>query len=472
MIHPVLLSGGAGVRLWPLSRKDLPKQFHALLGERSLLQETALRLTDAEFARPLVVANEAQRFIVAEQMRQIDVAPLAIMLEAVGRNTAPAAASAALYLQRTDPQAVMAVLPTDHDVKDVEGFRAALHRAGAAAMECELVTLGIPATRAETGFGYIQRGAPLADAAGCHRVARFVEKPAAADADAFAASGDYLWNSGVFVCRADRYLAALEGRYPEIVACCRSALDRAERDLDFLRLERAAYEDCEAISIDYAIMEQTEDAAVVPMNVGWHDVGSWAGLWELGQADANGNVIQGDVVALEVRNSYLRSEGPLVTALGLEDIVLVVSADAVLVCARDRAQDVRRIVIALEADDRTEAVSHRRAWRPWGYYETLQTGEGYQIKHLMVEAGAALSLQSHQHRAEHWVVVQGTALVTRGTEELQLQANESTYIPVGEVHRLENPGPDPLRVIEVQTGVYLGEDDIVRLEDRYGRNRP
>jgi len=471
MIHPVLLSGGAGLRLWPLSRESFPKQYHALTGGRSLLQQTVLRLAgDPAFAPPLVVANEEQRFLVAEHLRQLDVQPGAILLEPAGRNTAVAAAVAALFLAREDPRAVMALLPTDHDIDDSGIFRQALAQAAAAAATGALVALGIAPTRAETGYGYIRRGAPLKEIEGCFQVDRFVEKPDAERAAEFLASGEYLWNCGVFVCRSERYLAELKHFHAEIVAAAEAALDAAKADLDFLRLGAAAYEDCPAISIDYAVMERTDAAAVVPLSTGWSDVGSWASLWQREAAGSGANVTHGAVAARDVGGSYLRSEGPLLGVVGIDDVIVVATDDAVLVADRERAQEVRELVEDLKAAGRPEATAPRRVHRPWGWYEGLRLGQGYQIKHLMVRPGAALSLQRHRHRAEHWVVVAGEAQVTRDSEVLSLLPDQSTYIPAGMAHRLENRGAEELHVIEVQSGSYLGEDDIERLDDRYGRS--
>lgn len=471
MIHPVLLSGGAGLRLWPLSRESFPKQYHALTGDRSLLQETVLRLAgDAGFAPPVLVANEEQRFLVAEQLRQIGMRPAAILLEPVGRSTAIAGAVAALYLARMDAGATIALLPTDHDIADPDSFRQALYRAAQAAATGALVALGITPTRAETGYGYIRRGAPLAGVDDCYRVDRFVEKPDAERAAAFLASGDYLWNGGVFVCRADRYLAELERFHADISAAAEAALATATEDLDFLRLGRAAYETSQSISVDYAVMERTDAAAVVPLTTGWSDVGSWASLWQREAEDPLATVTRGAVAARDVGRSYLRSEGPLLGVVGVDDLIVIAAEDAVLVAGRERAQEVRELVQQMKAAGRPEATAPRRTHRPWGWFEVLRVGHGYQIKHLMVRPGAALSLQRHRHRAEHWVVVGGAARITRGDEVQELSRDQSTYIPAGAVHRLENPGADELHVVEVQSGDYLGEDDIERLDDRYGRS--
>lgn len=470
-IHPVVLSGGSGTRLWPMSRASYPKQLLPLLSSRSMLQDTVTRFAGRDgFAPPLLVGNGEHRFVIAEQVRALGVEPAAILLEPVGRNTAPAAAAAARFLLDGDPDAIMVLLPADHAIADAEAFRAAVAQAADVAKEGHLVTFGIVARGPDTGYGYIKRGAPLAGADdGCFAVERFVEKPDAATAVRYLASGNYSWNSGIFVFRADRYLEELAARRPEIVARCDRAVAEARRDLDFLRLDEENFAACESVSIDYAVMEHTERAAVIPVDVGWSDVGSWSALWEIGEHDGEGNRLVGDVLARDVKNSYLRAERRLVAALGVEDVLVVETADAVLVAARDRAQEVRELVDELRRRDRSEHDTHVRHYRPWGHFESIDAGERYQVKHLMVKPGAALSLQMHHHRAEHWVVVRGTARITRGDEVTLLSENESTYIPIGMAHRLENPGKVPLDIIEVQSGAYLGEDDIVRFDDVYNR---
>lgn len=470
MIHPVILSGGSGTRLWPMSRALYPKQLLSLTGDKSLLQQTALRLAgDAGVAAPLVIANEEHRFIIAEQLREIGVEPAALILEPVGRNTAPAATIAALRLVAADPDALMLVLASDHVIAEPEAFRAAVHRAEAAARTGCLVSLGVSPDRPETGYGYIAAGKPIEGCEGAFATARFVEKPDAPTAERYVASGEYFWNASIFLFPASLYLAEIERLRPDMLGACRRALAGIQSDHDFIRLDKAAFADCPADSIDYAVMEHTEHAAVVPVAMGWSDLGSWDALWEIGGKDACGNAILGNVVAEDTGNCYLRSEAGLVAAIGVENLVVVATDDAVMVAPRNRSQEVKQLVSRLYAERREEADALSTVHRPWGTYRSLHNAHRVQVKHIVVKPGAKLSLQLHHHRAEHWVVVQGTARVVRGNEELMLTENESTYIPLGTPHRLENPGKIPLHVIEVQSGSYLGEDDIIRLEDRYGR---
>ena len=469
-IHPVILSGGSGTRLWPMSRTFYPKQLLPLVGDKTLLQQAALRVADAPgLAAPLVIANEEHRFIIAEQLREIDIAAQGLLLEPIGRNTAPAACIAALSLAEADPQALMLLMPSDHTIDDRAAFLAAIERAAAAARAGHLVTFGIHPERAETGYGYIERGAALSGADGAFAVARFVEKPDAATAERYLASGDFFWNSGIFLFPAALYLSELERLRPDMLAACRLASEAARRDDDFIRLDKAAFTDCPSDSIDYAVMEHTDRAAVVPVAMGWSDLGSWDALWEIAEKDASGNALAGNVIAEDTKNCYLRSEAGLVAALGVEDLIVVATDDAVMLAPRSRAQDVRRLVARLVKENRGEADALPRVHRPWGSYETLHAGHRVQVKHIVVKPGGKLSLQMHHHRAEHWVVVQGTARIRRGDEEIMLTEDQSTYIPLGTAHRLENPGKIPLHVIEVQSGSYLGEDDIVRFEDHYGR---
>jgi mannose-1-phosphate guanylyltransferase / mannose-6-phosphate isomerase len=465
---PVVLSGGAGTRLWPLSRELYPKQLLPLLGAHTMLQDTVLRLRGLEVAAPVVVCNEAHRFLVAEQLRAIDSPAQSIVLEPVGRNTAPAialAAHAALAGGVGDP--LLLVLPADHVIADVAAFQAAVRLAATAARDGQLVTFGVVPRGPETGYGYIRRGAPLP--AGGWRIARFVEKPERARAEEFLASGEYYWNSGMFLFSARRYLEELRRLAPDIGEACERAFAGTARDLDFTRVGKAEFEGCRSESIDYAVMEKTADAVVVPIDAGWSDVGSWSSLHEASEQDADGNVIRGDVLAEQTHNSYLHAGSRLVAVVGLEDHVVIETKDAVLVAPRDRVQDVKALVSSMRNSGRTEHALHREVFRPWGSYDSLDSGERFQVKRLTVRPGGVLSLQMHHRRAEHWVVVSGTARITRGDEVFLLQENQSTYIGIGVRHRIENPGTVPLHIIEVQSGDYLGEDDIVRFEDQYGR---
>ncbi|ODS63006.1 MAG: mannose-1-phosphate guanylyltransferase/mannose-6-phosphate isomerase [Arenimonas sp. SCN 70-307] len=472
---PVLLSGGSGTRLWPLSREMHPKQFQPLVGEKSLLQATWERLQGLPgMAAPIVVANEEHRFMVAEQLRQLGASASAIVLEPVGRNTAPAIAVAALQAMAGGEDPLLLVLPSDHVIADPAGFRAAVQEARrGAAEEGSLVTFGIVPTAAETGYGYIKAGGDVGPegppTGGVRAVERFVEKPDLATAEAYVASGDYFWNSGMFLFRASRYLAELETHAPAILAGAKAALAGAVRDVDFLRLDRAAFEACPSDSIDYAVMEKTTAAAVLPINVGWNDVGSWSALWEIADQDPDGNAHHGDVLALGCRNTLAWGGRRLVSLLGLKDVIVVDTDDALLVAARDQVQQVKDIVARLKAEGRPQASIHRKVYRPWGSYDGIDSGERFQVKRIVVKPGAALSLQMHHHRAEHWIVVQGTARITCEDKVFMLSENQSTYIPLGSKHRLENPGKVPVELIEVQSGSYLGEDDIVRFEDVYGR---
>jgi mannose-1-phosphate guanylyltransferase / mannose-6-phosphate isomerase len=468
-IHPVILSGGSGTRLWPLSRALFPKQLLALHSEHSMLQDTAARFCDPAFARPTVVCNEEHRFIVAEQMRGLDLTPTAILLEPVGRNTAAAAAVAALTIIRDEPGATMLVLPSDHVIGRPDAFLAAVGTAARAAGKGALVTFGVKPERPETGYGYIRHGAPWEGIEGCFRVSDFVEKPDRETAEGYLAAGDYNWNSGIFLFPAERYLEELTRLHPDIVDTCRRAVENGGGDHDFFRLDEASFSQCPSQSIDYAVMEHTSDAAVVPVDMEWSDVGSWLALWEIGDKDADGNVLLGDVLTHGTRNSYIRGEDRLVAAVGVEDLILVVTDDAVLAARAGRDQDVKQIVETLKNRERTEHVSHSTVYRPWGTYRTIDAGEGFQVKRITVKPGAKLSLQAHRHRAEHWIVVAGTAIVTCGDREFTLSGNEATFIPLGARHRLENPGDVPMHLIEVQCGDYLGEDDIIRFDDVYGR---
>ena len=469
-ITPVILCGGAGTRLWPLSRQAFPKQLMALAGPNSLLQETAGRVSDAQaFGPPLILCNADHRFQIAEQIAQGGVPARRIVLEPAARNTAPAACIGALTLAEDDPEALLILLPSDHFIADREGFLKAVQRAAAAAAEGWLVTFGVKPQQPETGYGYIRRGDALSGLPDSNAVARFVEKPDLPTAEGYLASGDYLWNSGMFVFRADRFIEEMERFQPAILAACRGALEAAEEDQDFLRLDGAAFATSPSISIDYAVMEKTDRAAVVPVDIGWSDVGSWKSLWNIAERDADGNALRGDVIAVDSRNSYLRSEDRLIATVGVDDLIVIATTDAVLVCSRDRAEDIKSVVEALKAGERSEHVHHPRVYRPWGSYESIDTDDGFQAKRLIIKPGASISLQRHRHRSEHWVVVRGTAEVTRDDEIFTLGVNESTYIPVEAIHRLRNPGSEPLHIVEVQCGGYLGEDDIERFEDIYGR---
>ena len=467
-IYPVILSGGSGTRLWPLSRAVLPKQLLPLVGDKTMLQDTVLRVAGwPELMAPLVVCGNEHRFLVAEQLREIDVKPLGILLEHVGRNTAPAVAAAAHYLQTIDPDALMLVLPADHVILDQAAFAEAVASAAVLARDGALATFGIVPTGPETGYGYIRRGA--AAGAGGFAVERFVEKPDRETAQGFLDDGAYYWNSGMFLFQAARYLAELASFAPAIASAAEAAVRLGYSDLDFCRLDEAAFSASPSDSIDYAVMEKTGHAVVVPADIGWSDVGSWSALWQVQSGDADGNVQRGDVYLDGARNCLVRAESRIVAVLGVQDLVVVETPDAVLVAHKDHVQRVKQVVDHLKAQDRTEHLVHTKVYRPWGHYEGIDAGDRFQVKRITVKPGAKLSLQMHHHRAEHWVVVSGTARVTCGEKVSLLSENESTYIPIGMNHRLENPGKVALHIIEVQSGSYLGEDDIVRFEDIYQR---
>ena len=468
MIVPVILSGGSGTRLWPVSRESFPKQFWGLIAERSMIVETALRGTGSAFAAPIVVCNVEHRFLVAEQLRDGGVPTPQIILEPVGRNSAPAVAAAALLAAQTDPQAVIWVMAADSAITDVAKLHDILETAVAGARAGRIVTLGMQPRSPETGYGYMAVGEPLAEAPGVHAVSRFIEKPDVEAAKSLVASGA-LWNAGMFVFTAETMLEELQIHAPEVLAAVRRAIEGATHDLDFIRLQPDAFAACPNISLDYAIAERTNRIAVVPADLGWSDVGSWNALWELGEKDEAGNVAVGDVLLEGSQHCYVRSDGIMTAVVGLKDAVVVVTEDAVLAMHRDRAQDVKKVVDRLRQAGRHEAVAHNRVYRPWGFYESLIHGDRFQVKRIVVTPGHKLSLQKHFHRAEHWVVVNGTAVVTRDGEEIMVRENESIYLPLGTIHRMENPGRIPLTLIEVQSGSYLGEDDIVRIEDTYGR---
>jgi len=474
-IYPFILSGGSGTRLWPLSRKSYPKQFLNLTGERSLLQQTVQRLSGPDFHAPSVLANNDHRFIIAEQLQQIGVAPKAIILEPVGRNTAPAALVAALQAEKTDENAVVLLLPSDHVIGDGDRFRKTIVSALEDAKDGHIVTFGVSPNAPETGYGYIETKADRSgdgdNGAASRDVARFVEKPDRATAEKYLASGNFLWNAGVFMYRAKDMIAAFEKHAPTLLKPCREALDKAKADLDFLRLDKAAYEQCENISLDYAVMEKAEGVRCAPLASDWNDLGAWSAIWEVMDKDDKGNVETGDVALHEASNCFAHStDGACLAVIGLDNVMAIATRDAVLVADRDHAQDVKVIVDQLKAEGRVEAVEHKRVYRPWGWYEQLSDGDRFQVKALMVKPGAQLSDQSHFHRAEHWIVVRGTAEISINENTQLLTENQSAYIPIGARHRLGNPGKLPALLIEVQSGPYLGEDDIVRYNDDFGRH--
>ena len=471
-LHPVILSGGSGTRLWPLSRSQHPKQLLPLTGgEESLLQATARRAAGLDGAAPpLVIANEAHRFVIAEQLREVGVTPSALLLEPAGRNTAPAAALAALRLAEEDSEAVLALLPADHLIRDGAAFARAMATAREAAAKGWLVAFGIAPDRPETGYGYIKLGTALEAPKGAAQIACFVEKPDRATAETYLACGDFLWNSGIFVARADVLLKELERLQPELLAACRDALDSSRADLDFLRLGEAAFLRMQGISFDHAVMEHCKRAAVVACDIGWSDLGAWPALWEVGDKDGADNVIQGAAIALDSHGNYLRSEQGMIATLGVNNLIIISMKDAVLVIPQERANETGKLTEAALSQELPQASAPLVVHRPWGTYEDIDAGPGFRVKRIVVKPRGRLSLQRHRHRSEHWVVVRGRATVTRGEESLILEANQSTYIPVGETHRLENTEAEPLHLIEVQCGAYVGEDDIERLEDVYKRN--
>ena len=463
---PVILSGGSGTRLWPLSRGQYPKQFLPLVSQHTMVQETLLRLSGLSgLTAPIAVCNEDHRFMMAEQLWEIGQKPAAIILEPMGKNTAPAVAMAALSATSEDD--VLLILPADHAITNIEPFQAAVIQAETLAKQGYLVTFGVVPRHPETGYGYIMKDSErIGDA---YKVAAFVEKPDLSTAKNYVKSGDYLWNSGMFAFTAKNFLDELAKYNPEMLSVCKQALSAAQTDLDFIRLDKAIFSTCPSDSIDYAVMEKTDKAAVIPLDAGWNDVGSWSALWDVTEKDSFGNAISGDVLTVDTKNSYIYSENKLVAVIGAEDLVVVETKDAVMIAPKSRVQEVKAIVEQLKKQGRSEAQVHRKAYRPWGHYDSVDSGERHQTKRIVVKPGGKLSLQKHHHRAEHWVVVKGTALVTRGDEQILLTENESTYIPLGTVHRLENPGVIPLEIVEIQSGSYLGEDDIVRFGDNYGR---
>ena len=465
---PVIMSGGSGTRLWPLSRKLFPKQFLPLSGETSMLQETFTRLNGLDLQTPIVICNEEHRFIVAEQLRELNFEESDIILEPIGRNTAPAIAVAAFHALKEDNQALLLVLAADHVIENNDAFHQAVSHAAILANQGKLVTFGIVPDKPEIGYGYIKRGNQIGMDG--YDVDAFVEKPDLATAESYLLSGDYLWNSGMFMFKASQYLEELKEFHPDIYTICEQAVENIDKSFDYLRLSTGIFSECPAESIDYAVMEKTKDAAVVPLDANWNDVGSWSALWDIHNKDNEGNVLVGDVVIHDVNDSYFHASSKLVTAIGVDNLVIVETPDAVMVSSKDRVQDVKSIVEKLNSTGRQETEIHRQATRPWGSYDCIDQGDRFQVKRIIVKPGATLSLQMHHHRAEHWVVVKGTAKVTRGDDVFTLSENESTYIPLGVKHRLENPGVVPLEIIEVQSGSYLGEDDIVRYDDTYGRS--
>lgn len=469
MFLPVIMAGGSGSRLWPLSRQLNPKQFLPLVNaEQSLLQATITRLEGLDQQSPILICNEQHRFLAAEQLRQLELDEARILLEPVGRNTAPAVALAALQAMVSGDDPVMLVLAADHLIQDVEAFHIAIERALALADTGKLVTFGVVPTHPETGFGYLEKGTPLNH--GGFVVNRFVEKPDLDTAKAYFDSGSYYWNSGMFIFRASRYLQELERFAPQILEICRTAFANAKQDMHFTRVDEDTFAACPENSIDYAVMEHTADAVVVPLDAGWSDIGSWSALWDTSAKDSDGNVLKGDVLAEGTQDSYVHASHRLVATVGVDDLVIVETKDAVLVAHKDHVQDVKKIVDKLKGLKRHEHTNHREVYRPWGVYDSIDAGLRYQVKRITVNPGAKLSVQMHHHRAEHWIVVSGTASVTNGNKTYLVTENQSTYIPIGQIHALENPGVIPLELIEVQSGSYLGEDDIVRFADKYGRN--
>lgn len=468
MITPIILAGGTGSRLWPLSRAMYPKQFLPLINDNTtMLQATFSRLSNITYNSSMVICNDEHRFIVAEQLRQQAITPT-ILLEPVARNTAPAVALAALYAMKDGNDPVLLVLPADHVIDNKPSFELAIQQALPLAKNGKLVTFGITPTSPETGYGYVKRGVLLADKVS-FTVSSFVEKPNLDSANRYINSGEYYWNSGIFMFRASRYLVELSEHRPDILVACEKAITDTVKDFDFVRVGQTAFKQCPEESIDYAVMEKTQDAVLVPLDAGWNDVGSWSALWEIGTKNTDGNIVRGDVLLHDCKNSFVHSSSRLVTMAGMENTILIETQDAILVIAKDHVQDVKKIVKNLKNKGRCEVNVHREVYRPWGKYDSVDTGFRYQVKRITVKPGEKLSTQMHHHRAEHWVVVSGTAKIINGDTELILTENQSTYIPVGVIHSLENPGKIPLEMIEVQSGSYLGEDDIVRLSDRYGR---
>ncbi|MBU0995633.1 MAG: mannose-1-phosphate guanylyltransferase/mannose-6-phosphate isomerase [Proteobacteria bacterium] len=475
MIIPVILAGGSGTRLWPLSRELYPKQLLRLVDDKTMIQNTYLRLRHYEgMGPPIVICNNEHRFMVAEQFRQIEIRPDEIILEPVGRNTAPALAVAvlkSLYLYDTDP--ILFVLPADHIIENTSVFHDAIQTGEYYALKDYLITFGIVPVQPETGYGYIKKGKGIKKPGGndneAFEIKKFVEKPDLNTARKYLQSGDYCWNSGMFMFKASKVLEELKAFVPDIVTHCEDAIQNGENDLDFFRLNKDIFESCPSDSIDYAIMEKTDRGIMVPLDAGWNDIGSWDALWQVGKKDSSNNVIRGDVIIHDVKTSYLHANDKLIAAVGLENLIVVETSDAVLISPKERVQDVKHLVNQLKLKEREETKSHKKVYRPWGSYENMDISDKFLVKRVTVKPGEKISLQKHFHRAEHWVVVSGTALVSKEDESFLLKEDQSTYIPLGVIHRLENPGQIPLELIEIRTGSYLGEDDIVRFEDKYGR---
>lgn len=474
MIIPVILAGGSGTRLWPLSRELYPKQLISLVNEDTMLQNTIKRLNNVEKkGNPVIICNDDHRFMVAEQLRQAGVSSPSIILEPEGKNTAPAVAVAAIYAFFRDPDAILMVMPADHHIEKTDAFVSAVNEASKIAEDKVMITFGIMPEFPETGYGYIKAGQQIEKKAAspAYSISSFVEKPDLETAKKYVESGEYYWNSGMFMFRADTYLEELSKYAPEMVSQCKEAVNLGRADLDFFRLDSAAFARCPSDSIDYAVMEKTDCGVMIPLKAGWNDLGSWQSLWQTGQKDCNMNVLHGDTLLHDVKNSYIHASERMVAAIGLDNHIIVETSDAVLVSPMDRSQDIKHLVSRLKKSERSEAKIHRKVYRPWGAYESIDFAARFQVKRITVKPGGVLSLQKHFHRSEHWIVVSGTALVTKGDESFLLKEDESTYLPLGVVHRLENPGKIPLELIEVQTGPYLGEDDIARFEDVYGRTR-
>jgi len=469
-ITPVILSGGSGTRLWPLSRKEYPKQYLPLAGDNTMLQETILRLNGLDnLADPIIICNADHRFLVAEQCQQIGVKSPTILLEPVGRNTAPAIAAAALQSLKDAENSTLLVLSADHVIQDVDAFHKAINMASQQAQNGKLATFGIVPTDANTGYGYIK--ASKDDHNGAHKVEEFAEKPDLKTAKFYLKQGSYLWNSGMFMFQALTFIDELTIHAPDIVASVNNAVNGAIKDLDFIRLEKQAFESSPSDSIDYALMEISHNVVVVPLDAGWSDVGSWSTLYDIGVKDNQGNVIQGDVITQDTTNTYINADHNMVATIGVDNLIIVDTPDVTFIASQDKAQEVKNIVESLQVSGRCESSSHRKTYRPWGWYDSIESGEYFQVKKLHVKPGAKLSLQMHHKRAEHWVVVSGTATVTNGEKTFSLNKGKSTYIPLGVTHALENQTNEPLEIIEVQSGTYLGEDDIVRFKDMYGRTQ-